>query len=307
MNVTQRRERFRAVVLEADRCIYPAPVHDPISARIAEDLGFEIGVVTGPVAQASILGAPNHHVVIMNASELAHLAYRICRASDISLYMGAHDGYGNALNVMRTVEDLEAAGVSALPIDDMIEPWPFGAGLEGWAGYRTHLGEMERLVPFEEAVGRIKAALAARKDSSLVIIARNSALYAGDLPEAIRRMEAYEKIGADAVHLDLGRATGPLEHWMEGVEAVRASSKLPLLQGDAASRFDKQFLDANFCLAGRGNLSFLGAVKGIYDVMNALRDGRSPEELTPMLATEEVLAQVTRQEQYSQWIKEFMR
>src|SRR3954470_3494956 len=108
MDWTNRRERFRAT-LGRGRCIHPASVYDPISARIAEDLGFEAGMLAGSIASLAVLGAPA--LVVLTWPEFPQQAPRICRAATLPLIVDADHGYGNALNVRRTVEELETAGV----------------------------------------------------------------------------------------------------------------------------------------------------------------------------------------------------
>src|ERR1700750_99388 len=113
MDWTDRRDRLRAIVAGA-RCIHPGSVHDPISARIAEDLGFEVGMFAGSVASLAVLGAPD--LIVLTLSEFAGQAYRINRAGNLALLVDADHGYGNALNAKRTVEELETAGVAALSL-----------------------------------------------------------------------------------------------------------------------------------------------------------------------------------------------
>ena len=125
MNPTQKRENFRAI-LSGDRCIHPASVFDPISVRIAEDLGFELAFMAGSMASATVLGAPD--LVVLTLSEFAEQIRRICRATTLPLTVDADHGYGNALNVKRTVEELEAAGLSGLTIEDTVLPQSFGKG-----------------------------------------------------------------------------------------------------------------------------------------------------------------------------------
>src|SRR4030081_67549 len=132
-----RRERLRAIIA-GGRCIHPGSVHDPISARIAEDLGFEAGMFAGSVASLTVLGAPD--IVVLTLTEFAQQAYRINRAGKLPLLVDADHGYGNALNVKRTVEELETAGVAALTIEDTALPKPFGE-------------RAIRLIPVEEGIG----------------------------------------------------------------------------------------------------------------------------------------------------------
>ena len=124
MRYKKRREKFRAV-LAGDRCVFPGSVFDPISARIAEDIGFEIGMFAGSVASHTVLGAPD--LIVLTLSEFAQQAQRINRASSIPLMVDADHGYGNALNVRRTVEELEMSGVSGLSIEDTELPQTFEA------------------------------------------------------------------------------------------------------------------------------------------------------------------------------------
>jgi len=113
MDFTTRRERYRRI-LAGDKCVYPGSVFDPISARIAEDLGFEVGMFAGSIASGTVLGAPD--LIVLTLTEFAQQIHRICRAGDLSLMVDADHGYGNALNVMRTVEELETAGVAAATV-----------------------------------------------------------------------------------------------------------------------------------------------------------------------------------------------
>src|ERR671938_1094109 len=128
MHWTERRERFRAI-LAGPRCVHPGSVYDAISARIAEDLGFEVGMFAGSTASLTVLGAPD--LILITLSEFAGQAYRINRAFDLPLLVDADHGYGNALNVMRTVQELETSGVAALTIEDTVLPMPFGGQGEG--------------------------------------------------------------------------------------------------------------------------------------------------------------------------------
>jgi carboxyvinyl-carboxyphosphonate phosphorylmutase len=285
MNLTERRERYRAV-LAGDRCVHPASVFDPISARIAEDLGFEVGMLAGSIASFTVLGAPD--IIVLTLTEFAQQIHRICRAGNLSLMVDADHGYGNALNVKRTVEELESAGVSALTIEDTVLPRRFGTG------------ETE-LISIEEGVGKMKAALSGRQDPSLVVAGRSSALSVTGVEDAIRRTKAYEAAGVDAMFLS--GATTKAE-----VEAVRAEVKIPLMLGGAGGELsDRDFLSANGVrIALQGHLSFSASVKAIYDTLKSLRDGVAPGDLTDTLATPGMMGKVTRRADYDNWTEEFM-
>jgi len=286
MELTQRRLRYRSV-LAGDQCVHPASVFDPISARIAEDLGFEVGMLAGSIASGTVLGAPD--LVVLTLSEFAQQIHRISRAGDLSLMVDADHGYGNALSVMRTVEELETAGVAALTIEDTVLPISFG----GSSG--------DPLISLEEGVGKMKAALAARRDPNMVIAGRTSAIRSEGLEGAIRRVKAYEEAGVDAMFLS-GAST------REEIETVHAATSLPLLLGGAGGELDdRAFLSSNGVrIALQGHLSFQASIKAVYDTLKALREGVAPADLGPNLASADLIAQVTRREDYDRWAAEFL-
>ena len=208
MNWTDRRRRFRAI-LAGDRCVHPGSVFDPISARIAEDLGFEVGMFAGSTASLTVLGAPD--LIVLTLSEFAGQAYRINRAGNLPLMVDADHGYGNALNAKRTVEELETAGVGGLSLEDTDLPTPFGTA-------------KPRLTSIAEGVGKMKAALAGRQDPALCIAGRTSAVQISGLDDAIVRGKAYEEAGVDALFFVGVRTRAELD-------AISAATKLPLILG----------------------------------------------------------------------------
>ncbi len=285
MDFTTRRERYRGV-LAGDKCVHPGSVFDPISARIAEDLGFEVGMFAGSIASGTVLGAPD--LVVLTLTEFAQQIHRICRAGDLSLMVDADHGYGNALNVMRTVEELETAGVAALTIEDTVLPRTFGGGGDA-------------LLPLEEGVGKMKAALAARRDPQMVVAGRTSAIRITDLADTIKRVRAYEEAGVDAIFL-AGAAT------KAEVEAVAEALTIPLLLGGTTGELaDKEYLGSvGVKVALQGHLPFQAAVKAVYDTLKALRDGVAPADLGSQLATSDQMDQFTRKADYAKWTSSFL-
>ena len=284
MDLTKRRERYREI-LEGDECVHPASVFDPISARIAEDLGFEVGMFAGSIGAATVIGAPD--LITLTLTEFAQQAYRICRAGSISLMVDADHGYGNALNVRRTVEELESAGVAALTIEDTLLPLPFGGG--------------GGLISLEEGVGKMKAALSDRQDANLVVAGRTSALRLAGVRETARRVSAYERAGVDAIFL-AGAQT------LDELRAVREVTDLPLLLGGTTPELsDRAALAENGVrVALQGHLPFQAAVKAVYDTLRALRDGADPGELAARTTSPELMARATRQADHDGWIEEFL-
>ncbi len=146
MLLSERRKRYRQV-LEGNVCVHPASVFDAMSARMAVSLGFEVGMFAGSIASGTVLGAPD--LVVLTLTEFADQIRRIARGSDLPIMVDADHGYGNALNVMRTVEELETSGVAARTSEDTVLPTPFGRQGEG-------------LVSIEEMLGKLRGAVAAR-------------------------------------------------------------------------------------------------------------------------------------------------
>jgi carboxyvinyl-carboxyphosphonate phosphorylmutase len=285
VSFTDRRERFRAL-LQTDRCLVPASIFDAFSARIAEDLGFEMGMVGGSSASLAVLGAPD--LIVLTLTEFAEQCRRISRASALPFMVDVDHGYGNALNVMRTVEELEAAGVSALTIEDTALPQGFGQGDE------------TRLLTVEEGAGKMRAAVAARRDPALVIVGRTSAAGVTGIGDAVARAKAYEAAGVDALFL-LDVTT------RAQVEELAAAVKLPMVMaGPSWKTMDARELAAHrvkICL--RGHQTLPAAVQAMYETLKALKDGTEPGDLTG-LASKALMAQVTRQADYDRWTKDFL-
>ena len=286
MSYTERREEFRNL-LRTERCVRPASVFDGISIRIAEDLGFQVGMFAGSVASMTVTGAPD--MMGLTLSEFAQQIYRITRASDLPLLVDADDGYGNAINVMRTVIELENAGVAALTLEDTLLPQAFGAG--GAA----------QLVSIEEGVARMQAAIAARQDPATVIVGRTSAPEISNREDGIARARAYEEAGVDALFV-IGLET------RADLEALHQVVKLPLiLYVDSGPLADLEFLARNGVrVALQAHAPFGAAVKAVHDTMLALRDGAEPHELHGV-ADRALLDQVTRAADWQSAMKKFVR
>ncbi len=285
MNWQKRRERFRAQ-LNSNACVYPGSVYDPISARIAEELGFEVGMFAGSVASLTVLGDPDH--IVLTLSEFAEQAYRINRAGELPLLVDADHGYGNALNVKRTVEELETAGVAALSIEDTELPIPFGSGGK------------TRLISIEEGVGKMRAAVTGRQDPSLVIAARTSAIKVNDLDDTLARIEAYQDTGVDAIFL-----IGISEKAQ--LEAIAKVCNLPIILGGAGAAVKNldylASVGVRICL--QGHQPMMAAIEATYTTLKALRQGVRPSDLEG-IADAETVKRLSRSHDYDRWIRDFL-
>jgi len=272
MTFRKRREALR-LILTGSTCIRPGSVYDAISIRIAEDLGFEVGMFGGSVASLAVLGDPD--IALITLTELAEQMRRMSRAASLPVLVDADHGYGNALNVRRTVEELEVAGAAGLTIEDTLLPQAFGQ-------------TGTQLIPLEEGVGKMKAALDARDDPALVIMARTGAVSITSLDDAIARAVAYEGIGVDALFFTGVKARRELE-------AIAAATKLPIVLGGAPEEMtDRDYLvNQRVRIALQGHAPFAAATLAVYETLKALREGVSPKNLKG-LASSELTGRVAR-------------
>jgi len=272
MTFQKRREALRAI-LAGSRCIRPASVYDAISVRIAEDLGFEVGMLGGSVASLAVLGDPD--VALITLTEFADQIRRMSRAGSLPFLVDADHGYGNALNVRRTVEELEAAGTAGLTIEDTLLPQAFGEA-------------KAQVISLEEGVGKMKAALDARRDPLLVIVGRTGAASITSVEDAIVRGKAYEAVGVDALMF-----TGVKTR--RDLEALASATTLPIVLGNPTEDMtDWDFLERQRVrIAVQGHAPIAAATQAVYETLKAVREGASPKQLKGV-APADLMNRITR-------------
>ena len=182
------------MLLKEKKFISSMGIDTPVHAKIVEKAGFDYAYLGGYDVTLAQLGLPD--IGLITETEMVATARNVARAVDIPVIVDADTGYGNAINVIRAVQNFEAAGVAAIHIEDQVSPKRCG-----------HVaGKM--VISLEEAAGKLKAALDARRDPDFVIIARTDAVAAtgGGLDEAIRRGKEYARIGCDMVFCEFPSA-----------------------------------------------------------------------------------------------------
>ena len=273
MAFRSRREKLRSI-LSGSACIHPGSVYDAISIRIAEDLGFPIGMFGGSVASLAVLGDPD--ITLITLTELAEQMRRMSRAAALPVLVDADHGYGNALNARRTVQELETAGAAGLTIEDTLLPTAFGE-------------TGTQLISLEEGVGKMKAALSGRSDPSLVIMGRTGAAAISSLDDAIRRAQAYEATGVDALFFTGIKSRTELE-------AIASATRLPIVLGGAPEEMNAlDYLAAQRVrIALQGHAPIAAATQAVYDTLKALREGTPPKALRG-LASSELSGRVMRE------------
>ncbi len=203
----KKTEKLRELIHRKEILVVPGGF-SPIVGMIAEQIGFEAVYMSGYAVSAFKLGLPD--VGLMTMPEALETAKAMARAVNIPLICDVDTGYGNALNVLRTVGEFESIGVAGIQIEDQI--WPKRCG---------HM-EGKELIPSERMVGHIRAALDARQDKDFVIVARTDARTVLGFDEAIRRANLYAKAGADVIFVE-----SPLS--LKEIEEIPKQVKIPLL------------------------------------------------------------------------------
>lgn len=279
------RSRLRDL-LAGDRCVRMASVFDPISARIAEDLRCEAALMGGSIVSHVVLGAPD--LILLTLTELAEQVGRCTRVTSVPILVDGDHGYGNALNAMRTVEELDRAGAAAVMIEDTLLPRAFGPS------------EAPQLLSIEEALGKARAAVAARGSSDLVVLGRTSAATMTGLADAVERFRAFESAGVDALFIPGLKAR-------EDLERIASATTLPLILGGASGALgDPAYLATRRVrLWAAGHQVFAVAVQALYDAMKAVHEGTPSAEL-PGIASKALLDRVTGAGDYQSRTRRFL-
>jgi carboxyvinyl-carboxyphosphonate phosphorylmutase len=272
-------------ILQEARCSSPAPVFDPISARIASEVGFDVALLAGSSVSLQVLGAPD--LVLVTLTELAEQVRRIARAADIPLLVDADHGFGNALSVMRTVTDLSQAGAAAVTIEDTLLPAAFGSA------------DTRQVIPIDEAVGKIRAACHAGQSAPIAVVARTDIAATG-LENGVARIKAYSLEPVSAVFVSGVKSRRDLD-------AISAATGLPLILGAIPEDMkDLDYLAARRVrLFNQGHQPLLASIQATYDAMEALKTGVSPDR--PLrLAPAHLVDRLSDGETYRGWTEAFL-
>lgn len=187
--------RVRSVLERSGGLVFPG-VYDALSAKLAERVGFELAFVSGYAVSATSLGEPD--VGLLTQTEVIERARSICRSVSIPIIVDADTGYGNPLNVVRTVRELIAAGAAGCFLED--QRWPKRCG---------HMRD-KAVVPRDEYLAKIRAAVDAKGNDDFFLVARTDAIADGGLDEALARAEAARAAGADATFVEAPRSLDEL-------------------------------------------------------------------------------------------------
>jgi carboxyvinyl-carboxyphosphonate phosphorylmutase len=259
-------------LLKDPKLLVAPGAYDVFSAKMIQELGFEAVYMTGYGTSASVLGQPD--VGLLTMTEMARRAADIAAAVDVPVLADGDTGYGNPLNVIRTVREYEKAGVCAIQLEDQVFPKKCGHMMG------------RRIVPMAEMVQKIKAACDARVDDDFVIIARTDARTNHGLEEALRRGKAYEEAGADLIFIEspeseeemreLNKAfphTPTLANMLEG-------GRTPVLPTDVLEGMGYGI--AIYCTG-----PLYAAAQGVKDYLSALKNKKTTADYERLIAFSE--------------------
>ena len=265
------RLRLRERLVQGPLLVAPG-IYDAYGARFVEQAGFDAVYMTGNGVSASLLGRPD--VGLVDLTLFAAHAHRAAACVDIPLICDADTGYGNAVNVRHTVQEFEAAGVAAIHIEDQVSPKRCG-----------HLPGSRPVVDMNEHIGKIEAAIAARRDPDFIIIARTDAAAGHGLDEAIRRGKAYRAAGADVVFVELKSGADIIEQLKRVTGEIDAPCLVNVEEAGKVGEVTARELETiGFRLAIYPGLARYAAGYAIRETLAVLkRDGSTKQARSRML------------------------
>jgi len=264
----RKTTRLKELILASEILIMPG-AHDSLVARIIEQAGFQAVTLGGYPATANLLGKPD--VSLLSMTEMVEYTRRICGAVDVPVFTDGDTGYGNVTNVYRTVREMERAGAAGMFIEDQVFPKRCG-----------HM-EGKQVIPAEEMVAKIKAALDARIDPDFVIMARTDALAVHGIEEAIRRGNLYRETGADLIFVEAPQTIEDMKRINREINAPTLANnveggKSPLLTAKKLESIGYNVvvfpIASTYCIA-----------KAVVDLMRELKEKGTTESFLDRMIT----------------------
>jgi len=270
-------------------------IYDAYGARMVEQAGFEAAYMTGNGVSASVLGRPD--VGLVDLTLLSRHAHYAAACIDIPLICDADTGYGNAVNVRHTVREFEAAGVAAIHLEDQATPKRCG-----------HLPGARPVIELSEAVGKIEAAVAARRDPDFVIIARTDAATGQGLDAAIKRVLAFHKAGADVLFVELKTSPAILEDMKRVTESVDAPFLVNIDGGGRLGELTVPEIERlGFRIAIYPGLERYAAGFAMREALGALKRDGSTRAVRDRMLTMQQYNEVLEISDIEQWEKKYLK
>ncbi len=274
---------IRRALSQTGQLIMPG-VYDALSAKIASRAGFEVIFITGYSLSATLLGEPDFG--LLTQSEVVSAAQRICSIVDMPVIVDADTGYGNAINVIRTVQDLLRAGAAGMFLEDQV--WPKRCG---------HM-RGKQVIPLEEQIKKLRAAVEARQDTDFFIVARTDSRQSLGLSEAIERGLAFKDAGADAIFIEAPESKDEMKQIAEHVPGPLVANMLE--RGVTPLMGPQELRDLGFDLIVWPLAPLYSTAKALTRVYTTLRrDGSTLAILDDLMPFDEFNAIVGLEEKYA--------
>ena len=249
-----KAQLIRESLAQQGQLIMPG-VYDALSAKIAARAGFEVIFITGYSLSATLLGEPDFG--LLTQSEVVSAAQRVCSVVDTPVIVDADTGYGNAINVIRTVQDLIRAGAGGMFLEDQV--WPKRCG---------HM-KGKQVIPLNEQIMKLKAAMEARGEHDFFIVARTDSRQALGLKEAINRGVAFKQAGADAVFIEAPESKNEMKEISRQVPGPLVANMLE--RGVTPLMGPKELLELGFDLVVWPLAPLYSVAQSLTDVYSTLR------------------------------------
>ena len=263
------RVSLRDELEDRNKIIVLPGVFDALSAKIAENVGFEAMFQTGYGSSAALLGMPDFG--LLNSGETVDNATRIIRAVGVPVLVDADTGYGNPLNVWRLIRDLESLGAAGIFLEDQV--WPKRCG---------HMVGKD-VIPKDEYILKLKAALEARQSKDFIIVARTDARAPIGLEEAIERGKAYRKAGADVIFVEAPRSVEELKKVANEIDAPLVANMIE--DGVTPNLSAKELLKLGYRIAVFPLSAIYSATFAMRQVLTELKNTGTTKDTRKIMVT----------------------
>jgi 2,3-dimethylmalate lyase len=279
----EKAKLVRRHLSEKGQLVMPG-VFDALSAKIASRAGFEVIFITGYSLSATLLGEPDFG--LLTQTEVVNAAERICSVTDTPVIVDADTGYGNAINVIRTVQDLSRAGAAGMFLEDQV--WPKRCG---------HM-KGKQVIPLDEQLKKLRAALEARNDHDFYIVARTDSRQALGLTEAIARGIAFKEAGADAIFVEAPESKEEMKEIARHVPGPLVANMLE--RGVTPLMTPQELKELGFDLIVWPLAPVYSVAKSLAEVYSTLRrDGSTTQILDRLMPFDDFNEIVGLEEKYS--------
>ena len=286
----KKTNNFQKLLHEPGSFILPG-AYDAMSAKLIEEIGFKAIYATGAGISNAQLGWAD--VGLTSLKEVVDIVTRMADVTNVPIIVDADTGFGNAINVMRTVKEFERAGVAAIQMEDQVSPKKCG-----------HFSGKD-VISKEEMVNKIKAALDTRVDENLAIIARTDALAVNGMEDALDRAHAYAEAGADVIFVEAPTTIDQLKqitYSLQGIPQI-----INLVEGGKTPLVSlKEAEEIGFKIMLCANTVLRSAIKGISDALKILKETGSQENLLHLICTWEERQSLFKLEQIKEWEKQYL-